>query len=67
MYMTSKGEKIQLRKYTRENYSSPSPSPSPSKPDTSKWIIAIIVVAILLFLFFVWKFGSKMFMDNNPK
>ena len=65
MYMTSKGEKIQLRKDTRENYSSP--SPSPSKPDTSKWIIAIIVVAILLFLFFVWKFGSKMFMDNNPK
>lgn len=63
MYMTSKGKKIQLRQDTMENYSL---SPSPSVHDTSKtWIIAVIVVAILLFLFFVWKFGSKMFMEQK--
>lgn len=55
MYMTSKGQKIQLNQDKRENYT----SPSPSKPDTSKtWIIALIVVAAI-FLFFVLKFGWK--------
>lgn len=63
MYMTSNGQKIQLNQDKRENYTSP--SPSPSKPDTSKkWIIALIVVVAVI-LFFVWKFGFKMFMEDK--
>ena len=61
MYMTSNGQKIQLNQDKRENYT----SPSPSKPDTSKtWIIAVIVVVAVI-LFFVWKFGFKMFMEDK--
>lgn len=61
MYKTSNGQKKQLTD-TRENYI----SPSPSTPNTSKkWIIAGIVLVILLFFFFVWKFGSKMFTEDK--
>ena len=64
MYMTSNGQKIQLNQDKKENYTSP--SPSPSKPDTSKtWIIAVIVVVAAIFLFFVLKFGFKMFIEGK--